>query len=628
MTTTPASGVAPPPQLAAAMVALRAGDFGTALAAADAGLAEDADRVPFLALAGLAALRLGDPARAVGYLRELLARNPADEATRGNLARALVDCGDFDEALTVCAPGTTPALARTEAFVRQQIGDLPGAAAAYRRVLEREPADVASLNNLGNVLGQLGETDAAIEAFEHAITYAPQELDIYINLANVLREADRSAPRLKVMRDAAALAPGDRAVLTELASAYAHDDRLDEALQLLEEISETFPEFGSSQLELGRLYESFNRIDDLAALVAKLDAAAAPPEAGLLKAWLAHRQGRFDEAAQVAAAIPETIHPMRRFHLLGSIEERRGNSAAAFAAFERMNAETIADAPPPPAESFRALTDRERKSWTREWAASWSADPARSAEPRDPIFLVGFPRSGTTLLDTMLMGVPSLSVLEERPMVANLAQTLRTRDLATLDASAIEELRKEYFAIARDHGWDGTRWLVDKQPLNMTKVPIIRRLFPQARFILAERHPYDVVLSCFMANFQLNFAMRSFTSLEEAALTYDAVFSSWDNATRLFGIDYRAVRYERLVLDPAAELKPLVEWLGLAWQDELADHLPSAESRGRVRTASYSQIGEALYTRARYRWKRYADQLAPVIPILRPWAERLGYETE
>lgn len=628
MTTPNRHGAAPPPQLAAAMTALRAGDFKGALATADEGLAKDTNRAPYLALAGIAALRLGDPPRAVGYLRELHGLNPADEATRSNLARALVDCGEFEEALAVATGGTTTVLARTEAFVRQQMGDLDGAVATYRRVLADDPADVASLNNLGNVLGQLGETDAAIEAFEHAISYAPQEVEIYVNLANVLREADRSGPRLKVMRDAAAIAPDDRAVLTELASAYAHDDQFDESLRLLEEVSERWPDFGSSQLELGRMYESLNRIDDLAALVAKLDAAEAPPEAGLLNAWLAHRQGRFDEAAELAAAIPETIHPMRRFHLIGSIEERRGNSAAAFAAFERMNAETLADAPAAPPESFRAKTDRERAGWSRAWFASWPPDPARSAAVPDPIFLVGFPRSGTTLLDTMLMGIRTLSVLEERPMIANLAHKLRTTDLAALEAADIEELRSEYFEIARGHGWDETRWLVDKQPLNMTRVPLIRRLFPKARFILAERHPYDVVLSCFMANFQLNFAMRSFTSLEEAALTYDAVFSSWETAVDVLGIDYRTVRYERLIVDPAAELRPLVDWLGLEWTDALVDHVPAAQSRGRVRTASYSQIGEPLYTRARYRWRRYASQLAPVIPILKPWAERLGYETE
>jgi hypothetical protein len=129
-----------------------------------------------------------------------------------------------------------------------------------------------------------------------------------------------------------------------------------------------------------------------------------------------------------------------------------------------------------------------------------------------------------------------------------------------------------------------------------------------------------------MANFTLNFAMRSFTDLHEAAHTYDAVFRAWHRAGELFPIASHAVRYERLVEDPRAELQPLVTWLGLDWNDRLLAHEETAKERGRVKTASYAQIGEKLYTRASGRWRRYADQLAPVLPILAPWAERMGYD--
>ena len=505
---------------------------------------------------------------------------------------------------------------------------MDGAVSAYRRALAIEPVDPGTLNNLGNALGETDRYDEAIDAFEQAIGYAPHEVDIYLNLINVLRKADRSEARLKVAKDAVALAPDNRFALTELALAFAHDDKFDDALATLESVSTQFPDFGESQLELGRMYESYNRIDDLAELVRRYDSTDAPPEAGFLKAWLAQREGRFDDAAEIAHSIPETIHPMRRFHLIGSIEERRGNSAAAFEAFERMNQETQVAPILASQESYRTSVLRKLATWSPEWTASWQPAPAASDGMRAPIFLVGFPRSGTTLLDTMLMGIPELSVLEERPMIALTAQRHEQAELPNLSAPAVQALRDEYFAIARHHGWDDSKWLVDKQPLNMAHVPLIHRLFPDARFILAERHPYDVVLSCFMANFQLNFAMRSFTDLEEAARTYDAVFNAWETSTSLLQVDYRTVRYERLVVDPASELRPITDWLGLEWNDRLADHTGAAKSRGRVRTASYAQIGEPLYTRARHRWRRYVSELAPVIPILKPWAQRLGYEVD
>lgn len=603
------------------------GRLEEALAEAEAGLTGAADPIPYRGVASMAALRLHTPERAIPHLLELLRHNPNDLATRGNLAKAYCEIGALDDALALCEGGSSPALLRIEGFIAQQKGDADRALEAYREVLEREPDDPASLNNIGNILSALGRTDEAITAFESAITHSPREVGFYLNLADALAKADRPVPRLKVMKDAAALAPTDRRVLTELALAHAHADEFDPALAILEDVVRRFPEFGESHIELGRMYEAFNRIDDLEKLVARLEESGAPAEAGFLGAWLAQRQGRFDDAANLAATIPASVHPMRRWHLIGSIEERRGNSQAAFAAFERMNAEAIADAPVTPGLSYRETLEDERASWSADWAKCWTPDPVADDENAAPIFLVGFPRSGTTLLDTMLMGLDRLSVLEERPLLATLQRRIGKRDLASLNADEIEALRKDYFSVARQWGWDDDRKLVDKHPLNMTRIPLIRRLFPKAQIIFAERHPYDVVLSCFMANFQLNTAMRSFTSLEEAARTYDAVFSAWETATNLFDVNRYAVRYERLVTDAEAELRPLVDWLGIEFNADLLDHTVTAGRRGRVRTASYSQIGEPLYARARYRWKRYTEQIAPVIPILKPWAEKLGYET-
>lgn len=624
----PAAPAMPPPDLRAAMEAFRFGRMEEALTGAEAGIGAAADPTPYHAVASMAALRMRAPQRAIPHLVELLQRNPDDLATRGNLAKAHAEMGNLDDALALTEGASSTALLRIDGYVAQQRGDADRALRAYEAVLEREPDDSASLNNVGNLLAAMGRTDEAVTAFEHAITHSPREVDIYLNLADVLGKADRAAARLKVMKDVAAIAPDDRRVLTELALAHAHADEFDQALAKLEDVVERFPDFGESHIELGRLYEAFNRIDDLERLLNSLGGNDAPPETNFLAAWLAQRQGRFDDAAMLAAAIPASVHPMRRWHLVGSIEERRGNSAEAFAAFERMNIEALADAPPLPGPGYRASINAERARWTAEWAARWPDDPAQEDDAKVPIFLVGFPRSGTTLLDTMLMGLETLSVLEERPMLATLQQRLGKRDLVSLSADEIRALRKDYFAVAAQWGGDANRQLVDKHPLNMTRVPLIRRLFPQARIILSERHPYDVVLSCFMANFQLNTAMRSFTSLEETALTYDAVLGAWETATSLLQVKHHAVRYERLVVDAEAEMRPLVEWLGLTWSDALLDHTATAAKRGRVRTASYSQIGEPLYARARYRWKRYADQIAPVIPVLKPWADRLGYETE
>ena len=147
--------------------------------------------------------------------------------------------------------------------------------------------------------------------------------------------------------------------------------------------------------------------------------------------------------------------------------------------------------------------------------------------------------------------------------------------------------------------------MVDKHPLHMARMPLIHRLFPDAKIILVERHPCDAVLSCFMANFQLNHAMRSFTDLEEAARTYDAVFDAWTRAEALLPLQVHRIRYERMVEDLEGEMRPLLAFLGLPWDEKVLDNRASAAARGHVRTASYAQVTEPIYTRAAGRWERY-----------------------
>jgi tetratricopeptide (TPR) repeat protein len=617
----------PSPAVMAAMMKLRQGDNASALQMAEEALAgAAADPVPLHAIAGLAAQRLEQPRRAVPHLEAILDANPDDTATRVNLANARLALGEIEAALQLAEGHDDPRLARIVGFARQQTGDLELAAQSYRQAIAADDNDLAAWNNLGNVLVQLGQHEEAIAAYERAITLAPADIPVYLNLAELLREKDRNEAGLKVLLDAETVEPDNRAVLVALGLVLARLDRTDEAIAKMKRAVDLSPAFHEAHVELGLLYENLNRVDELIALAATVDRSGAPQEANFLLAWAARRQGDFEEAGRLAALIPDTINPRRRFHLLGGIADRLGEYDTAFAAFEKMNRETLAMSVTRADRSFRQHVEDELAVWTDSWAGCRKAGQPTDGE-RDPIFLVGFPRSGTTLLDTMLMGQNELSVLEERPMMSRVAEKLDQRDLPAMSAETIAEARAAYFDSARAFGWDDGKWLVDKHPLNMQRLPSIHRIFPNARIIFAERHPYDVVFSCFMANFQLNFAMRSFTSLEEAALTYDAVLRAWERGNEMFALDVHPVRYEKLVQDSQAELRPLIDWLGLAWDDRVVDHQATAAERGRVRTASYSQIREELYTRASYRWRNYVDHLAPVLPILKPWAEKMGYPT-
>ena len=153
-------------------------------------------------------------------------------------------------------------------------------------------------------------------------------------------------------------------------------------------------------------------------------------------------------------------------------------------------------------------------------------------------------------------------------------------------------------------------------------------MFPGAKIIFAQRHPCDAVLSGFMQSFVMNDAMASFLTIEDAADLYDAVMSGWRAILERFDLSVQTIVYERLVVDAEAQLRPLIDFLGLPWNERVLAHTETAKERGAIITPSYHQVTEPLNARAVGRWRRYEKQLEPVLSVLLPWAEWLGYGNE
>ena len=227
----------------------------------------------------------------------------------------------------------------------------------------------------------------------------------------------------------------------------------------------------------------------------------------------------------------------------------------------------------------------------------------------------------------MLMGHPDTLVLEERPVLHAVADRLgAVARLPDLGPAEIDALRALYFAELDAIAPDATeRLVIDKLPLGIVNTALIQRIFPDARFVFVERHPCDVVLSCFMTRFQLHYGMTNFLDLTDTAQLYDTVLAYWEQCRAIFPLAVHTVRYERMIEDAEAGLRPLAAFLDLDWHPRLIGHSDTARERAFIATPSYAQVTEPLYTRARGRWERYRAQIAPVLPILRPWADRMGY---
>lgn len=620
--------IAPEAAMVPIVQRLRSGDLAGARKAAETAIADYPQDMRIIALLGMVTGELGDDAAAAGHFRNALKHNPADVGMRHNLAMALTRLGDHEEAAKVAAAAGDPRLDRIAGYALQQTGRLGEAIAHYRRALAAMPDDYEGWNNLGNACAQAGDGDGAIAAFERAINLKPDLPVLYINLSKALMPLDRAEDRQRVMRIAADVAPEDAEVQAELGLAEAGARDFVAAEAALRRSIKIAPAEMPAYVDLGLMLENLNRIDDLEALIEQADAAGLKGgEVDFLRAWLLRRRGDLDGALQLAERTPDTISPVRRSQMIAELSDRKGDVDRAFAAFGEMNAAAAIASPPLPGDDYPAEVAEVAAMLTAEKIAGWSRIVVDQAPP-PPVFILGFPRSGTTLLDTLLMNVPHFHVLEELPVARQIEHALgpQTR-ISEIDSAEANALRRRYFEsleiISPPPQRDMT--VIDKYPLHMARAPLLHRVFPDAKFIFVERHPCDVVLSCFMANFQLNRAMRCFGTIEDAAALYDIVSTAWTRACDLLPMDVHTIRYERMVEDLDSEMRALLEFLGEEWRPEVLDNQGAASRRDHIRTASYSQVGEPIYKRAAGRWERYRRHMEPVLPVLEPWVSKLGY---
>lgn len=246
------------------------------------------------------------------------------------------------------------------------------------------------------------------------------------------------------------------------------------------------------------------------------------------------------------------------------------------------------------------------------------------------VFLLGFPRSGTTLLEQLLAAHPQVRTLEEEPLLAAAYEAFLADEAA---CASLAELGQEEAAAWAEHYWRavqsrvpdfGGKLFVDKQPAGTVNLPVIARLFPRAKILFAIRDPRDVVLSCFRQSFQMNAMTYAFTDLLETADCYDACMTFAALARERLPLDWTDVRHEDLIEDVEGELDRILAYLGLPGHESVIDVAAVANARP-IRTPSATQVRAGLNRRGLGRWRHYSDVLEPALPTLAPWVERFGY---
>jgi hypothetical protein len=197
--------------------------------------------------------------------------------------------------------------------------------------------------------------------------------------------------------------------------------------------------------------------------------------------------------------------------------------------------------------------------------------------------------------------------------------------LSQLDETVLARHRATYWQRVDELGLKLTgRVFVDKHPFHTIKLPLIAKLFPSAKIIFAIRDPRDVVLSCFRRQLELDLLRIEFLTLEGAAGVYDRFMRFADLCRTKLPLPFYDCRYEDLIADFDPVTRALCGWLDLPWHESMRD-IAATANRLDASKASTRQVRHGLYRDAAGQWRRYREELAPVLPCLQPWVRRFGY---
>jgi len=486
------------------------------------------------------------------------------------------------------------------ALSHQILGQLLPAISQYQKTLELTPELPEAWNNLGVVQQMNGDWDNALESYHKSLKLRDNYAEAHNNLGTLYNVQDLHAPAQECFE-----------------TAIKHNAK-----------------YAPAYTNLCELLEKLNQPQEMLAIVtaAKKQFPKLPVDIRYFEALGIYRQKDFEHAAQVIADISvDQIADQRKtsfLHLSAQIAHNLGHDDRAFGLFQQMN-DAFAQSAEFARHDVDGLFQRIKRDATAISSLSAPSVQVQSDEAA-PVFLVGFPRSGTTLLDTVLMGHSQISVVEEQNMVPVMEHAVLDKSSIwqadQLNEQDVAHARSVYYDTLSQHVKTNGQAVIDKMPLNLTKVPLIHRVFPNARYILALRHPLDSILSCWMQNFALNAAMGNMLELPRISEFYDHSMSIFDAATTRYGLNVHRVRYEDLIVDLEKSAREAVDFLGLEWQDKLLDYQATARARGRIHTPSYAQVVQPLCKSSSDRWRAYEHHLVDERARLSKWITAYGYD--
>jgi tetratricopeptide (TPR) repeat protein len=585
----------------------------------------EAENVAFLALLGMARQQVEDYVRAAETFEHLTRIQPDVPAWWNNLGVAFRNAGSFAE--SECALLKAKSLSPGDAEVLYNLGLLyiqqqrwAAAREALLDAVQRTPHFVEARLEAAHACHVCGDIEGEEAMLEGAGDWPPQPAGQALVLASILSVLGRLEIALKV-----------------LAQARLPDGLAAEAMRLRIAAQRVALHERNNQLDEARRELQGLPLDALDALDA--NAIDARIDGWRAHALMAMRERRHEVAASLyqrvldASSDPEAVSGAAFGLALAC--DRLARYRDAWAALDIAHARqleiALQTAPKLFAQDGQPLPMVTRVVDLQAFA-TWKPLVAPDAY-KSPVFVIGFPRSGTTLLEQMLDAHPAFCSMDERGYVYQLVERMQRvgqrypADLANLTQQEADQLRTVYWRLV-EHTLPGlgTRRLVDKNPLNMLCLPMILRLFPDARIILCIRHPCDVLLSCSMQAFRSPAFRAMCSSLPRLARGYTEAFEQCCRHVGVFKPNVLEWRYESVVDDFEEAVTRLGAFLEVADASPFADFAEHARNKQFIATPSYARVTQPVNAAAVGRWKPYREQFESVLPMLRPWLGRFGYD--
>ena len=546
----------------------------------------------------------------------------------------------------------------------------------FTDLIEVQPDEPVHWMNLGTTRRALGNPEGALPAFTRAAQLGAASSDFFYNvgLTHIDRK-DFEAARA-VLEKAAAMEPHDPEIRLQYATACHESMRTELAVAALENWKDfpgLYPELiariGNLLMNLGET----ERAEE--ALRAALPGGTGDAQASVTLVKMLERTNRLDEARDVLdKVVPSEGNTGDEGGLAlarATLAQRDGDHELAVTLYQQALAQVKSadrrqyqlfplakslDALHRYDDAFAALEEAHRSQLKHLELAhpllavrgspsliitEFSADPADVATwdhagapsvDESPVFIVAFPRSGTTLLEVTLDAHPALESMDEQPFLQNALDDLTAfgirypAELGQLNATQLDSVRARYWERVRSKVKiaPGQR-LVDKNPLNLLRLPVIRRLFPNSPIIVAVRHPFDVIVSCYMQHFRApEFALLC-ADLPAIASGYRRSFDFWYEQAALLQPQAMEVRYETFVAGFESGVREIIDFLQLPWNDAVLAHADRAREKKYISTPSYSQVVQPVSGKSVGRWKNYERHLVPLAPVVQPYLDRWDY---